>query len=79
MALRPIHYEPHPVSRERKAEIMAQGFRILDAKFKPKDYAEPAAEETPPVAESGAEPALEALEPDPIKPRGRPGRKPKQA
>lgn len=79
MALRPIHYEPHPVTRERKAEIMAQGFRILDAKFRPKDYAEPAAEEVPTVSDEAAEPTVESLEPDPIKPRGRPGRKPKQA
>jgi hypothetical protein len=41
MAMRPIHYEPHPVSRERKAEILAAGFRIIDAKFRPAD--EPAA------------------------------------
>ena len=36
MSNRPIHYEPHPVSRERKAELIAAGFRIVDAKFKPK-------------------------------------------
>jgi hypothetical protein len=36
MSNRPIHYEPHPVSRERKSEIIAAGFRIVDAKFKPK-------------------------------------------
>ena len=34
---RPIHYEPHPVTPERKAELVAQGFRIMDAKFAPKD------------------------------------------
>jgi hypothetical protein len=34
---RPIHYEPHPVSRERKAQLVAQGLRIIDAKFRPKD------------------------------------------
>ena len=34
---RPIHYEPHPVTPERKAELVAQGFRIVDAKFAPKD------------------------------------------
>jgi hypothetical protein len=32
---RPIHYEPHPVSRERKAELKARGFNIIDAKFAP--------------------------------------------
>jgi hypothetical protein len=36
MSERPIHYEPHPVSRERKAELIAAGFRIVDAKFAPK-------------------------------------------
>jgi len=30
-----IHYEPHPVSPERKAELRAQGFKIIDARFKP--------------------------------------------
>lgn len=30
-----IIYEPHPVSPERKAELRAQGFKIIDAKFKP--------------------------------------------
>lgn len=34
---RPIHYEPHPVSPARKAELVAAGYRILDVKFKPKD------------------------------------------
>ncbi len=32
---RPIHYEPHPVSPERKAELIGEGFRIIDAKFAP--------------------------------------------
>lgn len=30
-----IAYEPHPVSPERKAELRAQGFKIVDAAFKP--------------------------------------------
>ena len=30
-----IHYEPHPVSPERKAELRAQGCRILDAIYAP--------------------------------------------
>lgn len=34
---RPIVYEPHPVSRERKAELLAEGFRIVDAKYKPSE------------------------------------------
>ena len=36
-----VHYEPHPVSQERKADLRAQGLTIIDARFKP---AEPAAE-----------------------------------
>jgi|GEM_PF-1490822 hypothetical protein len=32
---RPIVYELHPVSRERKAELLAEGFRIIDAKYRP--------------------------------------------
>lgn len=30
-----IVYEPHPVSPERKAELVAQGFKIIDARFAP--------------------------------------------
>lgn len=30
-----IAYEPHPVSPERKKELRAQGYKILDAVFKP--------------------------------------------
>ena len=33
-----IIYEPHPVSPERKAELRAQGFRIIDAVFAPKGF-----------------------------------------
>ena len=36
-----IAYEQHPVTPERKAELLAQGFQIIDARFKPAD-AEPA-------------------------------------
>ena len=32
-----IHYEKHPVSKERKAELRAKGLKIIDEKFKPKD------------------------------------------
>jgi hypothetical protein len=35
-----IAYEPHPVSPERKAELRAQGFKIIDARFKPLDVVE---------------------------------------
>lgn len=43
---REIHYEPHPVTPERKAELMADGYRILDARFKPEE-AESEPEEKP--------------------------------
>lgn len=33
-----IIYEPHPVTPERKAELRAQGLKILDARFAPEDY-----------------------------------------
>ena len=36
MTDKPIAYEPHPVSPERKAELIADGFRIIDAVFAPK-------------------------------------------
>lgn len=30
-----IHYEKHPVSKERKAELNKQGYRIIDIRFQP--------------------------------------------
>lgn len=36
-----IHYEPHPVTPERKAELVAQGVKIIDAVFAPTDSVEP--------------------------------------
>lgn len=35
--MQPIVYEPHPISPERKAELRAQGCRIIDAAFKPRE------------------------------------------
>ena len=43
MKKQPTAWEPHPVSPERKAELRAAGYRILDERFKPADP-EPAAE-----------------------------------
>ena len=37
MSERPIIYEPHPVTPERKAELLAQGYCIIDAKYRPAD------------------------------------------
>lgn len=45
---RPVCYEPHPVTKERKAELLAEGWRILDAAFKP---AEEPAQKLEPTAE----------------------------
>jgi len=33
-----IAYEPHPVTSERKADLRAMGFKIIDAKFAPDDF-----------------------------------------
>ena len=41
MADQKVIYEPHPVSKERKAELVSQGFKILDARFAPAGLAEP--------------------------------------
>jgi hypothetical protein len=32
-----IAYEPHPVTPDRKAALIASGYRILDAQFAPDD------------------------------------------
>ena len=37
MSERPIIYEPHPVTPDRKAELLAQGYCIIDAKYRPAD------------------------------------------
>lgn len=34
----PIWYEPHPVTPERKAELRAAGYRIIDVVFKPEGH-----------------------------------------
>ena len=34
-----IHYEKHPVTAERKAELRAKGLKIVDARFAPKEPA----------------------------------------
>jgi hypothetical protein len=43
-----IIYEPHPVTPERKAELRAAGYKIIDARFAPEGYEPPSeAEEAP--------------------------------
>lgn len=49
MKERPIHYEPHPVSPERKAQLKAQGFNIIDSKFAPPAARQPS---VPPKAKA---------------------------
>jgi hypothetical protein len=68
----PVWYEPHPCTPERKAEIRALGFVIVDERFKPDGYENPkqAAEQ---ATQDDADPAQDhAAEP------ARRGRKPKQ-
>lgn len=36
-----IAYEPHPVSPERKRELNAQGYQVIDARFAPPEAAKP--------------------------------------
>ncbi len=55
---RPIAYEPHPVTPERKAELLAAGFKIVDAVFKPADA--PAKPAQPPAPKSGGKRAADA-------------------
>jgi len=67
-------YEPHPVSPARKAELMAAGYRILDAIFAPPGWVPPggvkaANADDPdlnmPVRGRKAKPAKPAPEPEP--------------
>lgn len=44
---RPIWYEPHPVSAERKRELRAKGYRIVDAVYRPPEAKAPAASAQP--------------------------------
>lgn len=34
-------YEPHPVTPERKAELIAAGYQIIDAIYAPEGYVHP--------------------------------------
>ena len=60
---RPIAYEPHPVSPERKAELISKGYRIIDARFAPAD-AKPVVTEvvTPEPEPQPIPPAIEDYE-----------------
>lgn len=39
--MKQIIYEPHPVTPERKAELVSAGYKIIDARFKPVDEEAP--------------------------------------
>ncbi len=52
---RKIAYEEHPVSAERKAELIAGGFRILDIVFQPEEDRQAAQEEEAPAKRKKAE------------------------
>lgn len=58
---KPIHYEPHPVSPERKAELIAKGVRIVDAIFDPNP--KPAKAEKPAEQTQAAKQAKEPKAP----------------
>lgn len=53
---REVIYEPHPVSIERKRELLASGFKILDARFDP-DRQEAASDEGEGSKAGGSKPA----------------------
>jgi hypothetical protein len=66
-----IIYEPHPVSPERKAELRAQGCKIIDERFKPVSFVE-LIEETPNAVQAEDEAQAEAPSAPALKRRGRP-------
>lgn len=44
-----VIYEPQPISRERKAELNAKGYRVVDIVFAPADYVHPEDQEKEPT------------------------------
>lgn len=74
-----VWYEPHPVPPERKAELRAKGYQIIDAAFMPEGFEKPADDSEPEGAKKATVAELRAaLEakgvevPEPAKRRGRP-------
>lgn len=41
------YYEQHPVTAERKKELRAKGYRVLDIKFAPIGWSDPEAQQRP--------------------------------
>ena len=54
---RPVFYEPHPVTAQRKAELRAAGVQIVDSVFKPEGYENPALLDAAPPKKDGAKPS----------------------
>lgn len=54
-----IAYEPHPVTLQRKRELNAKGYRVMDVAFAPKD-AEPAAKKEANQADQSGDDAAKA-------------------
>lgn len=44
------YYEKHPVSPERKRELVGKGYRVVDARFAPPGWKDPEAAKPEPVA-----------------------------
>ncbi|MEP1330563.1 hypothetical protein [Pseudophaeobacter sp.] len=57
-----IAYEPHPVPKDRKAELRDQGFKIIDARFDPNRSDEEAVKPLPTREEIAKMPKPELLE-----------------
>lgn len=38
-----VYYEKHPVTQERKDELRAKGYKIIDARFAPSGWIDPEA------------------------------------
>ena len=56
-----IAYEKHPVSKERKAELRAKGFKIIDARFDPNRSDEDGAKPLPTREEVAKMPKAEVV------------------
>lgn len=72
---RKVIYERHPVSPERKKELIAQGCKIIDARFAPVDLVKPTGKDEQPTDEAKASAAtntgeavdLDALDADQLR------------
>ncbi|MCO8166838.1 hypothetical protein NJC40_03475 [Pseudomonas sp. 21LCFQ02] len=58
---REVIYELHPVTPERKKELVSQGYRIIDVQFAPEAYKAAMADATDPRGREALDIALAAL------------------